>query len=107
MPHTVEPGMTRRNLTTVDGSRRERVKGYGAVAPVADQRQAPTGADRVCHGSGRRPRWLYEQVERMMEGSQVAQACLVHLATGWRGATRPMVIAAPLRSLRDQCGAMV
>ena len=41
MPHTVEPGMTRRNLTTVDGSRRERVKGYCAVAPVTNQRQAP------------------------------------------------------------------
>ena len=26
MPHTVEPGQSRRNLTTVDGSGRERVK---------------------------------------------------------------------------------
>lgn len=89
MPHTVEPGMTRRNLTTVDGSRRERVKGYGAVVPVADQRQAPTGADPGLPWIRQIASVVVEQVERMMEGSQVGQACLVHPATGWRGVTRP------------------
>jgi hypothetical protein len=43
MPHTVEPGQSRRNLTTVDGSGRERVKAYCAVSLANSSRRACQG----------------------------------------------------------------